>query len=60
VAANNRLREKFYQKTKENNINCYFPSHELCLDNAAMVAGLGYRLFKKGHRSTLDLNVDLN
>jgi len=60
VVANNRLREKFKQKAQENNLQCYFPSKELCADNAAMVAGLGYRLFKKGYRSDLDLNVNLN
>jgi N6-L-threonylcarbamoyladenine synthase len=60
VVANNRLREKFKQKAQENNLACYYPSKELCADNAAMVAGLGYRLFKKGYRSDLDLNVSLN
>jgi len=60
VAANNRLREKFYQEAARNNIACFFPAQKLCLDNAAMVAGLGYRLFKKGYRSDLDLNAQLN
>jgi N6-L-threonylcarbamoyladenine synthase len=59
VAANNRLREKFLQKTREEGIGCYFPSLGLCMDNAAMVAGLAYRLFKKGIVSNLNLNVDL-
>lgn len=57
VVANNRLREKFATETKKNKIRLYFPPQNLCLDNAAMVAGLGYRLFKKGYRSGLDLNV---
>lgn len=57
VAANNRLREKFYHATKESGFKCYFPSKELCMDNAAMVAGLGYRLFRKGYRSNLNLSV---
>jgi len=60
VAANNRLREEFYAETKKNKVKIYFPPKELCLDNAAMVAGLGYRLFKKGYRSNLDLSADLN
>ena len=54
VAANNRLRERFYAAAREEGLDCYFPSKELCMDNAAMVAGLGYRLFKKGVRSGLD------
>lgn len=60
VVANNRLREKFYLEAKKSKVKIYFPSKELCLDNAAMAAGLGYRLFKKGYRSDLDLSADLN
>jgi N6-L-threonylcarbamoyladenine synthase len=44
VAANNRLRDKFYQAAEDCGIKCYFPPRALCMDNAAMVAGLGYRL----------------
>lgn len=47
VAANNSLREKFTQASKDRGINCYFPPQRLCTDNAAMVAGLGYQLYKK-------------
>jgi len=60
VAANSRLREKFYRETKKQGLDIYFPPRELCMDNAAMVAGLGYQLFKKGCRSGLNLNLDLN
>lgn len=60
VAANRRLRERFYSAVENSSLNIYFPPKEFCLDNAAMVAGLGYRLFKKGYRAGLDLNVDLN
>jgi N6-L-threonylcarbamoyladenine synthase len=59
VAANKRLREKFTQKAKERNLNIFFPAKEYCMDNAAMVAGLGYRLFKKGWRSNLKLSAVL-
>ncbi len=47
VAVNNRLRQKFIQKANEEGLKIYFPSRDLCLDNAAMVAGLGYRLFRE-------------
>ncbi len=47
VAANNRLREKFLAGFKSSGIKVSFPAKQLCMDNAAMVAGLGYRLFKK-------------
>jgi N6-L-threonylcarbamoyladenine synthase len=58
VAANERLRTKFYQQAKDAGLNIYFPSKELCMDNAAMVAGLGYRLFRKGHISDLTLSAN--
>jgi N6-L-threonylcarbamoyladenine synthase len=48
VAANNRLREKMADTCGQNKINVVFPEKEFCMDNAAMVAGLGYWLFKKG------------
>lgn len=60
VAVNNRLREKFFQAGAKKKIMVYFPARQLCMDNAAMVAGLGYRLFKKGHKSDLSLDVGLN
>ncbi|MFH1413414.1 MAG: tRNA (adenosine(37)-N6)-threonylcarbamoyltransferase complex transferase subunit TsaD [Candidatus Omnitrophota bacterium] len=47
VVVNNRLRERFLEASKQKGIKCYFPSRGLSMDNAAMVAGLGYRLFKK-------------
>lgn len=48
VAANNRLREMAQERCQEEGIKVYFPSKPLCMDNAAMVAGFGYQLFKKG------------
>jgi len=58
VIANSKLRENFYASAKKIKVKVYFPPKELCLDNAAMVAGLGHRLFKKGYRSNLDLSAD--
>jgi len=60
VVANGLLRKKFAQSALDNKINCYFPPIALCMDNAAMIAGLGFQLFKKGQRAGLDLNVELN
>lgn len=60
VAANSRLREKFLSQADNAKLKVYFPQPKLCMDNAAMVAGLGYQLFKKGHKSDLTLNIDLN
>jgi len=48
VVANSRLREKLSSEARIQGVKVYFPQKALCLDNAAMVAGLGYRVFKKG------------
>ncbi len=60
VAANTRLREKFFAEAQKSGVKLRFPGTQLCTDNAAMVAGLGYRLFKKGCQSDLDLSAELN
>ncbi len=40
VAANNKLRENFQQAAQLEKLQVYFPAKALCMDNAAMVAGL--------------------
>ncbi|MBN2097712.1 MAG: hypothetical protein JW714_04450, partial [Candidatus Omnitrophica bacterium] len=60
VAVNRRLRELFIQRLSEHNIRVYFPQSKLCQDNAAMVAGLGYQLYKRGVVSDLGLQVAPN
>lgn len=50
VASNSRLRESLLSQAGAQGIKVYFPEKHLCLDNAAMVAGLGYRIYKKGGR----------
>jgi len=50
VAANNYLRSRMEQEAKDAGVRVWFPAKGLNLDNAAMVAGLGYQLFKKGRR----------
>lgn len=57
VAANSELRREFLRKGKENNIKIYIPSPSLCMDNAAMVACLGYYKYLEGKFS--DLKVDV-
>lgn len=44
VAANSRLREILAEKT---HIRCIFPPLDLCGDNAAMVAGLGFQYLSR-------------
>ena len=50
VVANTRLRQKFQDAAARSGIKIYFPAQALCMDNAAMVAGLGFQLFKKKAR----------
>ena len=50
VAANSTLREKLLRAAKENNLQVFFPPMSLCMDNAAMIAGLGFHLLTKGER----------
>ena len=57
VAVNNCLRQKFMFSAKAAGVNCFFPEVKLCLDNAAMVAGLGGCLYKRGVRGGLDLKM---
>ncbi|MDP2941009.1 MAG: tRNA (adenosine(37)-N6)-threonylcarbamoyltransferase complex transferase subunit TsaD [Candidatus Omnitrophota bacterium] len=60
VAANQRLKDKFNSAAKPAGIKCYFPPPGLCMDNAAMVAGFGFQLYRRGRRSGLGLNVELS
>lgn len=57
VSANSRFREKIALEAKIKNFNVYYPPLNLCSDNAAMVAGLGYWLYKKGHRAKFDITA---
>lgn len=56
VACNSRLRELSKQTLGNNGIKVFIPSIELCTDNAAMVAALGFYRFKTGEFSDLDIS----
>jgi len=51
VAANSYLRYRLLQQT---HLKCVFPPLELCGDNAAMIAGIGYQYLKRGEKSSLN------
>jgi N6-L-threonylcarbamoyladenine synthase len=57
VAANQVLRQKFLASAKLAGIDCFFPEINLCMDNAAMIAGFGGCLYKRGARTDLYLNM---
>ncbi|HOW36286.1 MAG TPA: tRNA (adenosine(37)-N6)-threonylcarbamoyltransferase complex transferase subunit TsaD [Candidatus Omnitrophota bacterium] len=44
VAANSGLRQSLCAEAERNDIEVFFPPISLCIDNAAMVAGLGYQI----------------
>ncbi len=56
VSANSRLRHKLVAAASVRGLKVFFPSHELCQDNAAMVAALGTALYREGKRSDLGLS----
>lgn len=58
VVCNNRFRLKLGMALGNQNIKTYIAEPKYCLDNAAMVAGLGYQLYKKGVKSKLSLGTE--
>jgi len=57
VACNSRLRERIIETGTERGLNVAIPKRELCSDNAAFVAGMGYWQLKKGMTEGLELNA---
>lgn len=51
VAANSYLRAQLASRT---DLRCLFPPLELCGDNGAMIAGIGFKYLERGDRSDLD------
>ena len=59
VSANSRFRQMIARESVFRNFKAYFPLLDLCSDNAAMIAGLAYRLYKKGVRTPLDITANV-
>lgn len=57
VSANQCLRDTFTSKA---NVPLYIPPMELCTDNAAMVAAVGYHRYLAGQHDDLNLDVTPN
>jgi len=54
VAANSYLRSCL---AEQKTLRCIFPPQDLCGDNAAMVAGIGYQYLARGEQSPLNITV---
>ncbi len=57
VAANSRLREVLADRLRRAGRRLYYPTIELCTDNAAMIAAAGYLRFQKEGESGLAVNA---
>ncbi len=57
VAANSRLRRELVEFTRTHAMALRLPAPRFCVDNAAMIAGLGYHLLRAGRTSGLDLEA---
>ncbi|MFH1867445.1 MAG: tRNA (adenosine(37)-N6)-threonylcarbamoyltransferase complex transferase subunit TsaD [Candidatus Omnitrophota bacterium] len=60
VSANGFLRERLKQMAESLSIKVFFPPKGMYMDNAAMVAGLGYHLYKKGVFNDYALSAEPN
>jgi N6-L-threonylcarbamoyladenine synthase len=57
VACNERLRERLTAEARLEGREAIFPAPALCADNGAMVAGIGFHLWRQGATAGLDLDA---
>jgi len=59
VAANSLLRECLANSVcaEQKQLRCFFPPLDLCGDNAAMIAGIGYHYLARGESSSLNVTA---
>ncbi len=57
VAANQHLRKQLQEMTDSLNAEIFFPRHEFCTDNGAMVAYTGYQRLLTDKADALDISV---
>ena len=58
VSANSRLRDLLTEEARKRSIHLFLPPFELTTDNAAMIARLGYSMFRNGRRSDFQMVAD--
>jgi len=57
VSANKRLRAKLEEQLSKKGAKVYYPRHEFCTDNGAMIAFAGWQRLRGGERASLDMSV---
>ena len=57
VACNQRLREVMAERAAKEGRSAHFPTPEWCTDNAVMIAGLGWELWRTGALADLSLDA---
>lgn len=57
VAANSALRRLLTERAAPQGITVSYPPPLLCTDNGAMIAGAGFYAWRRGERSSLELNA---
>jgi len=60
VASNRRLRHRLAEDAGAKKIHVVFPPPNLCVDNGAMIAGIGYPLLRLGRVAPPSLAIDPN
>jgi len=60
VSANSRLREEMKSAADQNGLNLFIPKFELCTDNGAMIAEVGYRKFIRNMVSSMNITATAN
>ncbi len=58
VASNRRLRQRFAEEASAKKLAVIFPPPALCVDNGAMVAGIGFPLLRQGRVAALSVKSD--
>jgi tRNA A37 threonylcarbamoyltransferase TsaD len=54
VASNKRLREMVQIMARDRGAQFFVPSKDVCVDNGAMIAWLGFLMYESGVRMNLD------